>query len=61
MAERLCPECRKEMTKLGAGPKRPVKGTGDTFIVPLATFIYECSEHGKFEVEISGKAWPLKD
>jgi hypothetical protein len=52
-SEFSCPACSKEMTYIKDWPMEG-HATSSGFTVKLASFVYECSEHGTWRIYISG-------
>ena len=54
---RNCPTCAKPLRILEKSPLRMLDGGGSQINVPLASWAYECDEHGRFIIDIAGNTW----
>jgi hypothetical protein len=51
---RDCPTCGKELKILEKVPPQMFDAGGLRVSVPLAAWVYECDEHGRFVINIRG-------
>jgi hypothetical protein len=49
----LCPVCKNEIPHIEDWSQE-IYGSGSQIVVPLASAVYECSEHGFWRIYISG-------
>jgi hypothetical protein len=54
LATMLCPACQRDIPLVQEWPQEGPYGSGSQLVMPLASGVYECPEHGYWRIFISG-------